>query len=149
MRGGAHTVEEPVVLLEGGASFRMAQKWPAKVARPVRRKLGFAQPFITGQRVLNTLFPIALGGTACLPGGFGTGKTVLEQSLAKLSTADVIVYVGCGERGNRDDGGLQRVPVAESRTGGPLDGPPATKAPTCSHHSPLRQTPSAARLTLT
>jgi V/A-type H+-transporting ATPase subunit A len=118
---GPRTVEEPVVRLEDGASFRMAQKWPAKVARPVRRKLGFAQPFVTGQRILDTLFPIALGGTACLPGGFGTGKTVLEQSLAKHSTADVIVYVGCGERGNEMTDVLSEFPeLTDPRTGGPL-----------------------------
>jgi V/A-type H+-transporting ATPase subunit A len=121
VRGGAHSVLEPVVLLEGGAAWSMAQKWPAKVARPVRRKLGFAQPFVTGQRILDTLFPIALGGTACLPGGFGTGKTVLEQSLAKFSTADVIVYVGCGERGNEMTDVLSEFPeLRDPRTGGPL-----------------------------
>jgi V/A-type H+-transporting ATPase subunit A len=114
-------VEEPVVLLEDGTFFRLAQRWPAKVARPVRRKLGFSQPFVTGQRILDTLFPIALGGTACLPGGFGTGKTVLEQSLAKYSTADVIVYVGCGERGNEMTDVLTEFPeLTDPRTGGPL-----------------------------
>jgi V/A-type H+-transporting ATPase subunit A len=118
---GERTVEEPVVVLEDGTFFRMAQKWPAKVARPVRRKLGFDRPFVTGQRILDTLFPIALGGTACLPGGFGTGKTVLEQSLAKFSTADVIVYVGCGERGNEMTDVLTEFPeLSDPRTGGPL-----------------------------
>jgi V/A-type H+-transporting ATPase subunit A len=118
---GERTVEEPVVLLEDGRPLPMAQKWPAKVPRPVRRKLGFSQPFVTGQRILDSLFPIALGGTACLPGGFGTGKTVLEQSLAKFSTADVIVYVGCGERGNEMTDVLSEFPeLTDPRTGGPL-----------------------------
>jgi V/A-type H+-transporting ATPase subunit A len=118
---GERTVEEPVVVLEDGSQLAMAQRWPAKVARPVRGKLGFTQPFVTGQRILDTLFPIALGGTACLPGGFGTGKTVLEQSLAKFSTADVIVYVGCGERGNEMTDVLSEFPeLTDPRTGGPL-----------------------------
>ena len=121
VHAGERTVEEPVVVLADGTALSLAQKWPAKVARPVRRKLGFTQPFVTGQRILDTLFPIALGGTACLPGGFGTGKTVLEQSLAKFSTADVIVYVGCGERGNEMTDVLTEFPeLADPRTGGPL-----------------------------
>ena len=65
-----------------------------------KKKLSHDEPFVTGQRVFDMLFPIALGGTAIVPGGFGTGKTVVEQTLAKFSNADVIVYVGCGERGN-------------------------------------------------
>jgi V/A-type H+-transporting ATPase subunit A len=118
---GERTVEEPVVVLEDGTGLSMVQRWPAKVARPVRGKRGFAQAFVTGQRILDTLFPIALGGTACLPGGFGTGKTVLEQSLAKFSAADVIVYVGCGERGNEMTDVLSEFPeLTDPRTGGPL-----------------------------
>jgi V/A-type H+/Na+-transporting ATPase subunit A len=121
VRAGERTVVESVVLLDDGTGLAMSQKWPAKVARPVRRKLGFTQPFVTGQRILDTLYPIALGGTACLPGGFGTGKTVLEQSLAKFSTADVIVYVGCGERGNEMTDVLTEFPeLTDPRTGGPL-----------------------------
>ncbi len=118
---GAFTIREPVVTLEDGTALTMVQKWPAKVSRPVRDKSGAIEPFITGQRVLDTLFPIALGGNACLPGGFGTGKTVLEQSLAKFSAADVIVYVGCGERGNEMTDVLTEFPeLTDPRTGGPL-----------------------------
>jgi V/A-type H+-transporting ATPase subunit A len=121
VRAGEWTVDEPVAVLGDGSTLAMAHTWPAKTARPVRRKLGFSRPFLTGQRILDTLFPIALGGTACLPGGFGTGKTVLEQSLAKFSTADVIVYVGCGERGNEMTDVLTEFPeLSDPRTGGPL-----------------------------
>jgi V/A-type H+-transporting ATPase subunit A len=121
VREGGFTVSQPVVVLEDGTELAMAHKWPAKVPRPVHRKESPAVPFVTGQRILDTLFPIALGGTACLPGGFGTGKTVLEQSLAKFSAADVIVYVGCGERGNEMTDVLTEFPeLADPRTGGPL-----------------------------
>ena len=78
----------------------MRQDWPVRKARPVKQRINLGRPLITGQRVLDILFPVALGGRAMLPGGFGTGKTVLEETLAKWSDADVIIYVGCGERGN-------------------------------------------------
>jgi len=118
---GDFTIEQPVARLQGGAALTMTQKWPAKVARPVVKKTVSTEPFVTGQRVLDCLFPIAAGGTACLPGGFGTGKTVLEQSLARYSAADVIVYVGCGERGNEMTDVLTEFPeLIDPRTGGPL-----------------------------
>ena len=78
----------------------MIQKWPAKSPRPYKNRLTIKEPLITGQRVVDTMFPIAKGGTAMLPGGFGTGKTMLQHQLAKWSNADIIVYIGCGERGN-------------------------------------------------
>ncbi|MFN3467401.1 MAG: V-type ATP synthase subunit A, partial [Candidatus Brocadiales bacterium] len=85
------------------------------------KKLSFEEPFVTGQRVLDLLFPIALGGNAIIPGGFGTGKTVVEQTLAKYSNADIIVYVGCGERGNEITDVLVEFPHLEDpKTGGPL-----------------------------
>ena len=122
---GERTITEPVGAVTDAAGARrelfMAQRWPAKVPRPVRAKAVSTEPFVTGQRVLDCLFPIAAGGTACLPGGFGTGKTVLEQSLARYSAADVIVYVGCGERGNEMTDVLTEFPeLIDPRTGGPL-----------------------------
>ena len=118
---GEFTVLDAVGRLDTGVPLRLAQQWPAKIPRPVKNKLGCMEPFITGQRILDCLFPIALGGTACLPGGFGTGKTVLEQSLAKFSSADVIVYVGCGERGNEMADVLSEFPeLGDPRTGGRL-----------------------------
>jgi V/A-type H+-transporting ATPase subunit A len=121
IESGERTVHEPVAWLEDGREICMAHRWPAKTPRPVRRKLDCTEPFVTGQRVLDCLFPISAGGTAALPGGFGTGKTVLEQSLAKFSAADVIVYVGCGERGNEMADVLSEFPELEDpRTGGPL-----------------------------
>jgi V/A-type H+/Na+-transporting ATPase subunit A len=89
-----------VVARLGGASVALAQRWPVRRPRPTRARLPAAEPLITGQRVLDLLFPLARGGTAAIPGGFGTGKTVLLQQIAKWCDAAVIVYVGCGERGN-------------------------------------------------
>ncbi len=121
IEAGTFTVSQPVGRLSDGRELLMQQRWPAKVPRPVTAKTASSQPFVTGQRVLDCLFPIAAGGTACLPGGFGTGKTVLEQSLAKYSAADVIVYVGCGERGNEMTDVLTEFPeLIDPRTGGPL-----------------------------
>jgi V/A-type H+/Na+-transporting ATPase subunit A len=121
IEAGDYTVSQPVGRLKDGTALSLQQRWPAKVPRPVKAKTVSTQPFVTGQRVLDCLFPITAGGTACLPGGFGTGKTVLEQSLAKYSAADVIVYVGCGERGNEMTDVLTEFPeLIDPRTGGPL-----------------------------
>jgi V/A-type H+-transporting ATPase subunit A len=97
---GDYTVSEAIGRLDGGAALRLAHRWPVRRPRPVARWLPIDRPFVTGQRVLDFLFPVAEGGSVALPGGFGTGKTVIEQSLAKFAQADVVVYVGCGERGN-------------------------------------------------
>jgi V/A-type H+-transporting ATPase subunit A len=100
VHGGNLTVDDPVVMLESGVAITAAQRWPVRRARPAASRLEAVRPFLTGQRVLDFLFPVAEGGTVAMPGGFGTGKTVLEQTLAKWGDADVVVYIGCGERGN-------------------------------------------------
>ncbi|HOV67955.1 MAG TPA: V-type ATP synthase subunit A, partial [Methanoregulaceae archaeon] len=101
--------------------IRMAQAWPVRTGRPYRRKLDPTVPLLTGQRVFDTLFPIAKGGTAMIPGGFGTGKTVSEQTLARWADAHVVVYIGCGERGNEMTDVLTEFPeLLDPRTGRPL-----------------------------
>ena len=121
VREGEFTVTDAVVRLEDGSELTMMHKWPVKQPRPVKEKLPPTEPFVTGQRVFDLLFPIAIGGTATVPGGFGTGKTVVEQTLAKFSNADVIVYVGCGERGNEMTDVLTEFPELEDpKTAGPL-----------------------------
>jgi V/A-type H+-transporting ATPase subunit A len=99
----------------------MRHDWPVRVPRPVARRLPGIVPLVTGQRIIDTLFPVALGGKAAVPGGFGTGKTVLLEALAKGCNADVIVYLGCGERGNEMAGVLDEFPrLVDPRTGRPL-----------------------------
>ncbi len=99
----------------------MGHMWPVRRPRPVQKRLSPEAPMVTGQRILDTLFPVARGGRAALPGGFGTGKTVLQESLAKWCDADVIVYVGCGERGNEMAEVLDEFPgLDDPRTGRPL-----------------------------
>lgn len=100
IKKGMLSVVEPVAVLKGGRPLTMVQRWPVRTPRPVVERLPPEVPFITGQRVFDLLFPVATGGTVIVPGGFGTGKTVVEQTLAKYAQADIIVYVGCGERGN-------------------------------------------------
>jgi V/A-type H+-transporting ATPase subunit A len=104
-----------------GKEIMMMQKWPVRFGRPVNRKLMPDIPLLTGQRILDTLFPISKGGTAAIPGGFGTGKTVTQQQLAKWSDADIVVYIGCGERGNEMTEVLTLFPELEDpRTKKPL-----------------------------
>ena len=99
----------------------MIQKWAAKTPRPYKKRITIKEPLITGQRVVDTMFPIAKGGTAMLPGGFGTGKTMLQHQLAKWSNADIIVYIGCGERGNEMTEVLEDFPrLMDPNTGRPL-----------------------------
>ena len=120
IRPGPATVLDPVVDIDGHP-VAMLRRWPLRRARPVANRLPLTVPLITGQRVLDLLFPVARGGSAIIPGGFGTGKTVLEQSLAKFSTADIVVYVGCGERGNELTEVLEEFPeLTDPRTGAPL-----------------------------
>ncbi|WP_414837518.1 V-type ATP synthase subunit A [Candidatus Nanosalina sp. VS9-1] len=113
VRSGDHTVTDTVVELENGEEIQMRQEWPIRDARPAQDDLRPEVPLVTGQRVLDGLFPIAKGGTAAVPGGFGTGKTVTQQSLAKFSDADIIVYIGCGERGNEMTEVLEEFPELE------------------------------------
>jgi V/A-type H+-transporting ATPase subunit A len=117
-KAGPYTVEEPLVILENGQELKMFHLWPVRVPRPFQQKLDPKEPFLTGMRILDVLFPIAMGGTAAIPGPFGSGKTVAQQSLAKWSNADIVVYVGCGERGNEMTDVLTEFPELEDpRTG--------------------------------
>lgn len=100
---GEFTIEETIYVLEGedgDKAFTMLQKWPVRKGRPFREKLNPDEPLVTGQRVIDTLFPVSKGGTAAVPGPFGAGKTVVQHQIAKYSDVDLVVYVGCGERGN-------------------------------------------------
>ncbi|MDO9557453.1 MAG: V-type ATP synthase subunit A [Coriobacteriia bacterium] len=121
IKAGSYTVDEVVAVLDGKLEIRMSQWWPVRIGRPYVRKLDPTTPFLTGMRILDTFFPIAIGGNAIIPGGFGTGKTVTQQSLAKWADVDLIVYVGCGERGNEMTEVLKEFPELEDpRTGNPL-----------------------------
>jgi len=118
---GNFTVEETVAVLEDGTHLTMLQKWPVRQARPVIKKLAPTIPLMTGQRVIDGFFSLAKGGTAAIPGGFGTGKTVMQQTLSKWADVDVVVYVGCGERGNEMADLLHEFPELEDpKTGRPL-----------------------------
>lgn len=101
---GEYTIEEPLVTIRTQTGeeqkLTMTQQWPIRIPRPIQKRYPADRPLITGQRILDTLFPIAKGGTAALPGGFGTGKTMTQHQLAKWCDADIIIYIGCGERGN-------------------------------------------------
>jgi len=111
---GAYPDIDPVATLRTAdgreVGVAMSHPWPVRVPRPVARRLPTKEPLVTGQRILDALFPVALGGKAAIPGGFGTGKTVLLEALAKGCAADVIVYLGCGERGNEMAGVLEELP---------------------------------------
>ncbi len=118
---GKFTVEETVAVLSDGRKITLKQDWPVRVPRPIREKLAPTVPLITGQRVFDALFPLAKGGTAAIPGPFGAGKTVSQQQLAKWCDAQIIVYVGCGERGNEMTEVLVEFPHLEDpKTGRPL-----------------------------
>jgi len=116
--GGRFTIDEPVGALRDGTPLLLSQRWPVRLPRPAARRLPADRPFVTGQRVFDLLFPVAEGGSVALPGGFGTGKTVIEQALARFAEADIIVYVGCGERGNEMAEVLTEFPeLTDPRTG--------------------------------
>ena len=122
---GRYTIEEPLLtlqLMDGTErTLTMTQKWPIRVARPSARRFPAVKPLITGQRILDTMFPLAKGGAAAIPGGFGTGKTMTQHQVAKWSDADVIIYIGCGERGNEMTQVLEEFSeLIDPKTGNPL-----------------------------
>jgi len=121
VNGGEHTVEDTVVELDTGAEISMHQEWPVREPRPSAKKETPTTPLVSGQRILDGLFPIAKGGTAAIPGPFGSGKTVTQHQLAKWADADIVVYVGCGERGNEMTEVIEDFPELEDPiTGNPL-----------------------------
>ncbi|QCS41164.1 ATP synthase subunit A [Natrinema versiforme] len=118
---GEFTVEETVAELDSGEEIQMHQEWPVREARPAGDKETPTEPLVTGQRVQDGLFPLAKGGTAAIPGPFGSGKTVTQQQLAKWSDADIVVYIGCGERGNEMTEVIEDFPeLPDPQTGNPL-----------------------------
>ncbi|MCJ2519823.1 MAG: V-type ATP synthase subunit A, partial [Candidatus Thermoplasmatota archaeon] len=121
VREGKVSVEDVVLTMESGRELTVMQTWPVRRPRPVKERLMPTVPLITGQRVFDFLFPLAKGGTSAIPGGFGTGKTVSEHSLAKWCDAQIVVYIGCGERGNEMTEVLTVFPELEDpTTGAPL-----------------------------
>ncbi|MGC9490260.1 MAG: V-type ATP synthase subunit A [Thermovirgaceae bacterium] len=124
IRSGDFTVEETVAVIENGEhshEVSMIQKWPVRLPRPVAKRLPPNVPLTTGQRVIDTFFPMTRGGAACVPGPFGSGKTVIQHQLAKWADAEIVVYVGCGERGNEMTDVLLEFPELEDpRSGHPL-----------------------------
>lgn len=118
---GTAKIDDAVVTLDVGTSIAMRQEWPVRLARPHRGKLDARKPLLTGQRIFDTFYPVAQGGAVIVPGGFGTGKTVVEHLLAKYSNVDVIVFIGCGERGNEMTALLSEFPrLTDARSGQPL-----------------------------
>ena len=121
IKSGDFNVTETVCTLEDGSEIQMMQKWPVRTPRPYRQKYAPDTPLITGMRILDFLFPLAKGGAAGIPGPFGSGKTVTQQSLAKYSDAQIVVYIGCGERGNEMTEVLDEFPhLIDPNTGKPL-----------------------------
>lgn len=121
---GDYTLRDPLALIEtprGDRAVTMLQQWPAREPRPIRDRLRVSVPLITGQRVIDTLFPMGKGGAGAIPGGFGTGKTITQHQLAKWSDAEIIVFIGCGERGNEMTSVLREFPeLKDPRSGRPL-----------------------------
>jgi V/A-type H+-transporting ATPase subunit A len=121
---GDFTVEDTVAVIESGGKeyeVKMIQRWPVRKPRPYKKKLAPREPLITGQRVIDTLFPVARGGTACIPGPFGSGKTVTQHQLAKWANSEIVVFIGCGERGNEMTDVLIEFPeLTDPYTGKPL-----------------------------
>ncbi len=124
VKEGDYVVEDVIAKIETGngtKEVKMYQKWPVRIGRPYLKKLPPVRPLITGQRVIDAFFPIAKGGTACVPGPFGSGKTVIQHQLSKWSDADIIIFIGCGERGNEMTDVLTEFPeLKDPRSGRPL-----------------------------
>ena len=121
IKGGDYTVSETVCVLDDGTEIAMMQRWPVRAPRPYKQKYAPDTPLVTGMRILDFLFPLAKGGAAGIPGPFGSGKTVTQQSLAKYSDAQIVVYIGCGERGNEMTEVLDEFPeLIDPNTGKPL-----------------------------
>ena len=121
IKSGEYTVDSTIAVIEtenGDKEINMIQEWPVRQARPSRRKLDPNEPLVTGQRVIDTFFPVAKGGTSAIPGPFGSGKTVVQHQIAKFADADMVVYVGCGERGNEMTDVLNEFPeLIDPKTG--------------------------------
>jgi V/A-type H+-transporting ATPase subunit A len=121
---GSYTINEVLAVIDtpaGPAELRMLQKWPVRRPRPSRERLRVSGPLVTGQRIIDTFFPLGKGGCACIPGGFGTGKTITQHQLAKWADAGIIIFIGCGERGNEMTEVLREFPeLKDPRTGRPL-----------------------------
>ncbi len=121
---GEFTVEEPIAILEKDGKkheITMLQKWPVRCGRPYKKKTPPSVPLLSGQRVIDTFFPVAKGGTACVPGPFGSGKTVIQHQLAKWANAEIIIFIGCGERGNEMTDVLMEFPkLKDPYSGDPL-----------------------------
>ena len=115
---GTYTIEDVIATTELGEEIKLAQYWPVRKSRPYTEKLGVTEPLITGLRVIDVFFPLSKGGTAAIPGGFGTGKTMTQHAIAKWCDADLIIYIGCGERGNEMTDVLTEFPeIIDPRTG--------------------------------
>lgn len=121
IKSGQHTIDDDICVIttkKGDVKVQMYQKWPVRKGRPFKSKMYPVAPLVTGQRTIDTFFPVAKGGAACIPGPFGSGKTVVQHQLAKWSDADIIVYVGCGERGNEMTDVLNEFPeLVDPKTG--------------------------------
>lgn len=122
---GRYTIQDTILKLKlddgSEKELTLSQKWPIRVPRPTLKRYPASEPLITGQRILDTMFPIAKGGTAAVPGGFGTGKTMTQHQIAKWSNADIIIYIGCGERGNEMTQVLEEFSeLVDPKTGNPL-----------------------------
>ena len=122
---GSYTIHDTLLTLQmpdgTEKEITMTQKWPIRVPRPTAKRFPSVRPLVTGQRIIDTLFPLAKGGTACIPGGFGTGKTMTQHQIAKWSDADIIIYIGCGERGNEMTQVLEEFSeLIDPKSGNPL-----------------------------